>query len=50
MLWSKQYYHYDVDKWLKEHQAHPLMQGSRPGVRNAEWFHMFNGDIISMPD
>jgi hypothetical protein len=51
MLWSKQYYYYDVDRWLKEHQAHPLAGGdARHGVRNTEWFHMLNGDIISMPD
>ncbi len=50
MLWSKQFYLYDVDRWLGEHDAHPLL-GSRPGsVRNSEWFHMFNGDVISMPD
>jgi hypothetical protein len=50
MLWSKQYYFYDVDTWLKEHEAHPLVGTSRRRMRNAEWFHMFNGDIISMPD
>jgi hypothetical protein len=49
MLWSKQFYLYDVDRWLDEHDAHPLL-GSRPAPRNAEWFHMFNGDVISMPD
>ncbi len=49
MLWGKQYYHFDVDTWLKEHDAHPLLGGTKK-VRNAEWFHMFNGDIISMPD
>ena len=49
MLWGKQYYLFDVDTWLKEHDAHPLLGGSKK-VRNAEWFHMFNGDIISMPD
>jgi hypothetical protein len=49
MLWSKQYYLFDVDTWLKEHDAHPLLGPAR-GVRNAEWFHMFNGDVISMPD
>jgi hypothetical protein len=49
MLWSKQFYFYDVDKWLKEHDAHPLM-GGKGSARNADWFHMFNGDIISMPD
>jgi hypothetical protein len=49
MLWTKQYYYFDVDRWLKEHDAHPLLGGKR-GVRNAEWFHMLNGDVISMPD
>ena len=50
MLWSKQYYYFDLDRWLKEHQAHPLLGGAGRGVRNAEWFHMLNGDVISMPD
>jgi hypothetical protein len=49
MLWTKQYYYFDVDKWLAEHQAHPLLGGSR-AIRNREWFHMVNDDIISMPD
>ncbi len=50
MLWSKQYYYFDLDRWLKEHQAHPLTGGGKRRVRNAEWFHMLNGDVISMPD
>ena len=50
MLWSKQYYLFDVDTWLKEHEAHPLIGEAKRTTRNAEWFHMFNGDIISMPD
>jgi hypothetical protein len=50
MLWSKQYYYFDVDTWLEEHHAHPLGDVGRRGVRNADWFHMFNSDIISMPD
>jgi hypothetical protein len=50
MLWTKQFYLFDVDLWLKEHQAHPLVGEMKHKVRNAEWFHMFNGDIISMPD
>ncbi len=50
MLWSKQYYLFDVDTWLKEHGAHPLLGTAQRTARNAEWFHMFNGDIISMPD
>jgi len=50
MLWSEQFYSYDLDSWLFEHTAHPLLQGSRPGVRNGGWFHMRNEDVISMPD
>jgi hypothetical protein len=50
MLWSKQFYFFDVDTWLKEHEAHPLVGTQKRRVRNAEWFHMFNGDVISMPD
>jgi len=51
MLWTKQYFYYDVDTWLEEHGVGP---GSSPEqrnrVRNGEWFHMYNDDIISMPD
>ena len=50
MLWSKQYYHFDLDKWLYEHEAHPLMGENHRNIRNREWFHMLNRDIISMPD
>jgi hypothetical protein len=49
MLWSKQYYFFDVANWLEEHRAHPLHAGSHD-FRNREWFHMMNEDIISMPD
>jgi hypothetical protein len=47
MLWTKQYFYYDVDKWLKEHHISPEQ---RHQMRNGEWFHMLNDDIISMPD
>jgi hypothetical protein len=50
MLWSKQFYYFDLEKWLREHQSHPLFQSSRQNVRNTEWFHMLNADVISMPD
>ena len=50
MLWSKQYYYFDVDRWLQEHRSHPLMESGGRGVRNTEWFHMLNADVISMPD
>ncbi len=50
MLWSKQYYYFDLDKWLEEHEAHPLTGTTHRNIRNTEWFHMLNRDIISMPD
>jgi hypothetical protein len=49
MLWSKQHYHFDVTRWLVDHHAVPFSGGNRD-VRNADWFHMLNDDIISMPD
>ncbi len=51
MLWTKQYFYYDLDKWLDEHgAAQRLPAHERRPVRNRDWFHMFNDDIISMPD
>ena len=49
MLWSKQFFFFDGDNWLDEHNSNPLHSGYRSG-RNSEWFHMVNQDIISMPD
>ena len=49
MLWSKQFFYFDVDKWLEEHGQDPLMPGGR-FIRNREWFHMVNRHVISMPD
>jgi Glycosyl hydrolase family 63 C-terminal domain len=49
MLWTKQYYFFDADKWLDDRSANPLQAGSR-NVRNKDWFHMMNAQIISMPD
>ncbi len=49
MLWSKQYYEFDLETWLEEHAAGRLTD--RPAcVRNSQWFHMVNADILSMPD
>jgi hypothetical protein len=50
MLWSKQYYYFDLELWLREHRSHPLLDAPRRDVRNTEWFHMLNADVISMPD
>ena len=49
MLWSKQYFFFDVDLWLTEHGQDPLKPGGR-FLRNRDWFHMVNQHIISMPD
>ena len=50
MLWSKQFYYFDLDKWLLEHDSHPVLGSGKGKARNAEWFHMLNQDVISMPD
>jgi hypothetical protein len=51
MLWGKQHYFFDLDRWLEEHHVHPLRGGdSGADVRNRGWFHMVNDDVISMPD
>jgi mannosylglycerate hydrolase MGH1-like protein len=50
MLWTKQFYYYDVDKWLEERGAGPFETHRRPAARNDSWHHMYNADIISMPD
>ena len=48
MLWSKQYYAFDVERWLAEHGADPLAGGG--WLRNHDWRHLIAEDIISMPD
>ena len=51
MLWSKQYYYYDLHTWLKEHNIGPgSTPAERGSQRNGAWFHMLNDDIFSMPD
>jgi hypothetical protein len=49
MLWTKQYYFFDADKWLEEHGV-DVFAGSGPPIRNREWIHMVNSHVISMPD
>jgi hypothetical protein len=39
-----------VDQWLRERQVHPLRAPLRRGTRNESWFHMYNQDVVSMPD
>ena len=51
MLWTKQYFYYDLDLWCDEHGAGAhLPQHEKRSVRNSGWTHMYNNDIISMPD
>jgi hypothetical protein len=51
MLWSKQYYSYDVNAWLNGDGADPALPlPHRRNERNRDWFHLINDDIISMPD
>jgi hypothetical protein len=49
MLWNKQYFFFDVYKWLEEHGIDPIKPSGR-SIRNREWFHMVNQNVISMPD
>ena len=49
MLWSKQYYYFNLDDWLSEHHAN-FLRGGRKQIRNRGWFHMVNDSILSMPD
>ena len=50
MLWSKQYYECHADRWLLEHGTKMPSASDGQDVRNKDWFHMINDDIISMPD
>eukprot|EP00053_Salpingoeca_punica_P018049 m.175422 g.175422 ORF g.175422 m.175422 type:complete len:951 (-) comp17347_c0_seq5:264-3116(-) len=50
LLWSKQFYHYIVSDWLKGDRDQPTPPRERLSGRNADWMHLFNRDIISMPD
>jgi glycogen debranching enzyme len=50
LLWSKQFYHYDMRRWLVGDPAQPPPPPERLGGRNREWLHLYNEDIISMPD
>ena len=49
LLWTKQFYHYDVARWIDGDPAQPKPPAGRK-PRNADWRHLYNDDIISMPD
>ena len=50
MLWNKQFYYYVIEDWLKGDANTPQPPESRKSIRNHEWIHLFNDDILSMPD
>ncbi len=50
MLWTKQYYNFDIQQWLDGDEGHPAPPKSRRDGRNSDWRHLHNEDILSMPD
>jgi hypothetical protein len=50
LLWSKQFYHYVVEQWLKGDPAMPPPPPVRALARNHSWIHVYNDDVLSMPD
>lgn len=50
LLWTKQFYYYAVREWVEGDPSQPPPDKGRSGVRNRDWHHLYNRDIISMPD
>jgi hypothetical protein len=50
LLWSKQFYFYDVQRWLKGDPTEPPPPAGRERGRNSDWTHLYNEDVLSMPD
>jgi hypothetical protein len=50
LLWSKQFYHYVVKEWLDGDEGQVPPPAERREGRNREWTHLYNADVISMPD
>ena len=50
MLWSKQFFYFDIARWLGERGHTPFRVTAAKPPRNAQWHHMHNADVISMPD
>lgn len=50
LLWSKQYYHFVIEDWLRGDPGMPPPPAERRSGRNHDWQHLYNADIISMPD
>lgn len=50
MLWTKQYYNFDIEQWIYGDKGHPSPPAVRRKGRNSDWRHLHNEDIMSMPD
>ncbi|TMC50623.1 MAG: glucosidase [Chloroflexi bacterium] len=50
LLWGKQFYHFNVERWLSGDPGQPPPPAERVEVRNREWWHLDNRDVIAMPD
>ncbi|HJT22302.1 MAG TPA: glucosidase [Nitrospira sp.] len=50
LLWNKQFYHYEVSRWLKGDPMGPEPSRERLHGRNSDWTHLYNADVVSMPD
>ena len=50
MIWSKQFYYFDIPEWLAGDELQPPPPSARRRQRNWDWAHLNNADIISMPD
>ena len=50
LLWSKQFYHFVVERWLAGDPGQPVPPSSRLDGRNSQWIHLFNKDVLSVPD
>jgi hypothetical protein len=50
MMWTKQFYYYDVNRWLEERGSDPFSPARKAAPRNEHWHHLYNADVISMPD
>ncbi|HET8970653.1 MAG TPA: hypothetical protein VFN19_06325, partial [Candidatus Nanopelagicales bacterium] len=50
LLWSKQFFHYDVDRWLDGDPGQPTPPPGRGAIRNGDWRHLNNHEVLLMPD
>ncbi len=50
LLWSKQFYAYDVERWLRGDPGQPAPPSERRSGRNSTWRHLYNSEVLSMPD